>query len=304
VAFTVNTALAFRLGFDWQAFYDPEWLDHAEATDAKTVTFYFKRAPDVATWQYGALQGPVVQKKFWMARVAEAEALLAPANSPRQIELLKERITELQQRVDTLRRESVTATGEQAREIQVDLLHREQDLGQTYGDLGRAQDAFDNSMHAARTALYALDASGEPTLGNWMPAGKQGDTWINEANAARPFAAPHFDRAIYQFYAEEESAFAALETGDVNAVLEPRGLSLEAMRRVDRAELWANPSSSVQLLVINPSRKVLAEGALRRALSCAVDRETRAAELNATPLDHFVLPDNQDWFSPRADELR
>jgi hypothetical protein len=32
---------------------------------------------------------------------------------------------------------------------------------------------------------------------------------------AAPFAALHFDRAIYQFFADDESAFAAPENGDV-----------------------------------------------------------------------------------------
>ena len=82
VAFTVNTALSFRLGFDWHAYYDPDWLDHAEAVDAHTVKFYFKRAPNVAAWQYGALQGPVVQEKYWAPKVAEASTLLPPDEQP------------------------------------------------------------------------------------------------------------------------------------------------------------------------------------------------------------------------------
>ena len=36
VAFTINTALEFELGFDWRDYYDPALLDHAEAVTADT----------------------------------------------------------------------------------------------------------------------------------------------------------------------------------------------------------------------------------------------------------------------------
>ena len=44
VAFTVNTSLSFRLGFDWKAYYDFDVLAHAEAVDALTVRFHFIHA--------------------------------------------------------------------------------------------------------------------------------------------------------------------------------------------------------------------------------------------------------------------
>ena len=76
VAFTVNTALAFELGYDWSAYYPREYLDHAEAVDPSTVKFFFKQKPNVGVWQYGMLQGPVVQKAFWESTVNDAAKLL------------------------------------------------------------------------------------------------------------------------------------------------------------------------------------------------------------------------------------
>jgi len=65
VAFTVNTVLSFQLGFDWHDFYNPDFIDHAEALDSHTVKFYLKKQPNVGVWQYGALQGPIVQEAYW-----------------------------------------------------------------------------------------------------------------------------------------------------------------------------------------------------------------------------------------------
>lgn len=84
--FTINTSLGFGLGFDWHAFYDPDWLDHASAPNPNTVKFYFRRAPNVAVWQYGALQGPIVQKKYWASRIEKATALLPSAESTARVE--------------------------------------------------------------------------------------------------------------------------------------------------------------------------------------------------------------------------
>jgi len=81
VAFTVNTALSFQLGFDWHDFYNPDYLDHADAVDAHTVKFFFKKQPNVGVWQYGALQGPVVQKAYWSSKIASSLALL-PTSIP------------------------------------------------------------------------------------------------------------------------------------------------------------------------------------------------------------------------------
>ena len=80
VVFTVNTVLSFQLGFDWRDFYNPDYLDHVEKVDAYTVKFFFKKQPNVGVWQYGILQGPIVQKAYWLPKIAASIALL-PSNN-------------------------------------------------------------------------------------------------------------------------------------------------------------------------------------------------------------------------------
>ncbi len=157
VAFTVNTALSFQLGFDWHSYYDPSILDHAEALDAHTVEFYFRQAPSVAAWQYGALQGPIVQKKYWSPKIADATALLPPADSEFQMALLQDRVDQLQKQVGVIIADGLTATGNEAHQLQGTLLRKQGDLDEARNNLSKAETAVDASLEAARQALYTLE---------------------------------------------------------------------------------------------------------------------------------------------------
>ncbi len=141
VAFTVNTALAFQLGFDWHDYYNPDWLDHAEALDAHTVKFYFKKMPNVGVWQYGALQGPVVQKAYWYPKVADSVALLPSANLRSNMETLKTQVDQLQKRVDSIIQAIAlpTTTKDEARQMQLGLTHQQGDLSKAINELSKAQ---------------------------------------------------------------------------------------------------------------------------------------------------------------------
>ncbi len=301
VAFTVNTVLSFQLGFDWRSYYDPAWLDHAEALDAHTVKFVFKRAPNVAVWQYGALQGPIVQKAYWQPRLAEASALLPPAASLRQIEFLTTQAAGLQRSVDALLASGATATGEQARQLQLQLQSQQGDLTQARNQLAKAQSSFDASMQAARTALYALDASAEPTLGTWLPGGQRDGAWVNKDNPSHPFTTPGFDRALYMLYPDQAAAVAALEQGAVDAVLDPRGISPAARTALGPgAALAQNATRVAYFLIVNPAKPELADPALRRALFCSISRAALAGSLDATPLVSLLGQADPVWSNPEA----
>lgn len=298
VVFTVTTALAFRLGFDWRAFYDPAYLDHAQAVDAHTVKFYFKQPPSVAQWQYGVLQGPIVQKQYWSLRLAEGLSLLPGPAEQSQIDSLNKQVADLQKSVNSLITAGEAATGEQARQLQAQLQNQQGNLDGARNDLAKAQADVDAAMQSARQALYAEDGTGEPTLGTWTPASNAEGLWANSANPSHPFASPNFDRAVYALYADEAAALAALKDGQVNAVLEPNGLSSPAAaQQIPGAKLLSSQDSSARFLVINPANKALSDPALRRALFCSIDRAALARALGAVPLLAFI-PDQSSPFDP------
>ena len=72
VAFTVNTALEFKLPGNWAADVDPDFVERAEAKDDHTVKFYFKERPGLARWEYGLSQALIVAKHYWEPVVVEA----------------------------------------------------------------------------------------------------------------------------------------------------------------------------------------------------------------------------------------
>ncbi len=304
VAFTVNTALSFQLGFDWRAYYDPAWFDHAEALNAHLVKFFFKKVPNVAVWQYGALQGPVVQKSYWAPKLTDSSALLPTPADLAKIESLSTQEANLQKSIHDLIAAGAAATGEAARQLQAQLRNQQSNLDGVRNDLAKSQGAVDASMNAARQSLYSVEAFGEPTLGTWIPAGQSGSTWTNTANPSHPFGAPNFDRAVYTLYSSEYAAFTALRNGDVNSILENNGVSPDLTVSIFNAHLGVtdNRSSSAYFLVINPAGPGMTDATIRRALFCSIARAGFARQLEVLPLVSFVL-DNSFWTSTAANGI-
>ena len=235
VAFTVDTAVSFQLGFDWHDFYNPDFIDHAEAADAHTVKFYFKKQPNVGMWQYGALQGLIVQKTYWSSKVLASAALLPSNDLVPQIALLTTQVIEIQSKINELNATLavLSATSSGYLQTTADIKGLQANLNQTNTALAKAQSQYDSAMDAARQSLYALDNANEPTLGDWIPAGKENGAWINKVNPAHPFNTPRFDSASYESYSSEDDAIKAFQNKDVNLILSSVGISSASQNKLD-----------------------------------------------------------------------
>jgi ABC-type transport system substrate-binding protein len=303
VAFTVNTVLSFQLGFDWQDYYNPDWLDHVEALDANTVKFYFKKMPNAAVWQFGALQGPVVQKAYWAPRIADSAALLPSADFRSQIESLTTKEFDLQNQVIALQTTLATATGDEAKQAQTSLIHQQGDLDKAINDLTKAQAALDTAMKAARTMLYSLGDQDEPHLGAWVY--KTSGTGIieNDANPKYPIEQPVINRAIYRIYPTEAAAFNAYSSGEVDAILIPGGLSLQNLAgNAAPQTVMKSPNHNLRFLVFNPLSSALNDAAIHQALACVIAQEELAGRLNGEvePLEAYVLSSETPWSNTNA----
>jgi peptide/nickel transport system substrate-binding protein len=303
VAFTVNTVLSFQLGFDWHDYYNPDWLDHAEAVDAHAVKFYFKKTPNVAVWHYSALQGPVLQKAYWAPRIADSTALLPSADLHSQIDALKIKVSDLQTRVDALNATLATETGDAARQTQAGIIHQKGDLDKAINDLSKVQTVFDAAMKAGRAMLYSLDDRNEPRLGEWNYKASGNNFVENEANLKYPLGQQGMNQITYHIYPTEAVALTAYSNGEVDAILLPGGLS--------SASLAVNPSlktvmkssgHSLRFLVINPLFGALNDPAFHQALACVIDQEELAGRLNGQvePLESYVLPTESPWINQDA----
>jgi peptide/nickel transport system substrate-binding protein len=297
VAFTVNTVLQFQLGFDWQDYYNPRWLDHVEALQPGTIKFFFKQQPNAGVWQYGALQGPIVEKKYWAPKVAKAADLLPSDSMLADIEALKSKMADLQSRVSALYEEAATAQGEEARQVQADLKRQQGNLDQATNDLGKTQTEYDAAVTAARSALYALSDAAEPHLGRWLPSTGTGagGAIVNEANAAFPGPGPAFDRAVYRTYPTRAAADVALSRGQVNAVLDPQAGSSGAAK--DSGNM-TSPTRALRFVVFNTRSGPFKDANLREALACILDQDALASQLQGQgiALTSFTTP-GADWWT-------
>ncbi len=269
IAFTVNTALAFELGFDWSAYYSPEVIARVETVDASAVKFYFKQQPNVAGWQYGALQGPIVQKAFWESRIANSVSLLPDDASRAEIDQARQYLVRVQRDVDdlTARVTTLRINGQEDRQLEGELAKRTSELGFAQNNLNKFLEGYLSTIETAKVSLYAVNDEAEPTLGIWMPVDMSNGKWVNEANPDFPFAQPNFDRAVYTIFADEETAFSAFANGDVDVILSQNDLGQQS------SSVTASPTSSNRFLVFNPDRAFLFNVNLRKALSCVIDMQ-------------------------------
>jgi peptide/nickel transport system substrate-binding protein len=308
VLFTVQTALAFELTFDWKTFYNPIWLDYAEALDAHTVKFYFKQKPNVAIWQYGILQAPLVQKAFWESKVSESAAYLPDeglrvqiTDTQSKLALLQGAIAEMHALMLTLKK-----NGPDYRKAEAVLKRNQGDLDAANNLMAQLQDDYASRLDAAQTALFSLDHSAEPTLGVWVAGGTQANTVTNTANPAFPFGAPHFYRAVYKFYPTESEAVAAFQNDEVDSILSPDGISSEtavSLAKDASIKVVSTQQNSARFLVFNHARFIFSEPAFRSALDCVIDRDVLVGKYldgAAMPMDTFVLPGAGFWYNADA----
>ena len=288
VAFTVNTVLAFELGYDWGAYYPREYLDHAEAVDSVTVKFVFKQKPDVSVWQYGALQGPIVQKAFWESTIKDAAKLLPNDTLQTGIDKAHVDLTTAQANFAEVSAQvlALKQSGKQNRKLDGDLLSMQSEVTYAQNSLNKLLEDYAAQVKSAQEALYAVNDNKEPTLGAWMPAMEKNGAWVNQVNPDFPFGTPNFDRATYRFFEDEKTAMTAFQNGEVDFILSPDGISS------DVPDARYTSSNSARFLVFNPLNDYLADPVFRSAFSCMIDRNMLATDVlqnKATPLDSFVL---------------
>lgn len=284
VAFTANTALAFRLGLDWRSAYNPDRLDRAEAVDDLTVKFYFKGPINVGDWQYGLLQGPILSQVFWLPKLTDASVLLPNADLLKSLEDAKARAVELQGFIEADNAQLLKSipNSTQANELKARIQRHQDDLNAANSEIAKLQDEVDSALTAARAALYALPDAGEPTFGPFLRPGKSGETFTRSINPLYPFEKPNYERAVYILYADLDAASKAFQSGEVDVVLGLRGAA-----QAPAAPSY--PTSSARFLVFNPNKTVLADPAFRAALACMIDTN-KLLSGQEWVYEGFVLP--------------
>jgi len=308
VAFTVNTALQFRLGLDWQRAYNPDILDHAEALNQTAVKFYFKARPTVADWQYGVLLGPIVNRAYWQPRIAYAVGLLPDETMLPTILKLEDELASMQAEMDRLTLSlnttlpASTAYVETLRAIN----NLQNDLNSVYNQLQKNRGEYETKLAEARTYLFEIISDKEPTLGAWKFSKRTTNVLENQVNLGAPSVQPWFDSVKYISYPSESAAIEALRSADVDILILPDGLSPNGLAQLGvnpEITLSRNITRSARFLAFNQANPYLADPILRQALACVLDPDALIEELggNAAPLSRFVLDEfwqNKDLSLP------
>jgi len=298
VVFTVNTALQFRLGLNWQRAYNPDVLDRAEVLNRTVVKFYFKTRPTVADWQYGVLQGPIVNRAYWQPRIANVVSLLPDETLLQTILELEGELAQMHADVDTLNLSLNTMAPGSAiyTEISRNAQNLQDDLNSVYNKLTKNRSEYETKLAEARGFLFELANTNEPTLGPWKFASSIEERFENQVNFDSPFGDPWFDSVRYITYPNQSAAVRALENDEVDIILEPGNISSGVVPQLEnRSEiiLSRNATRSARFLAFNHNNPYLADPVLHRALACMINPQALVEELggDAAPLPGFVVDD-------------
>jgi ABC-type transport system substrate-binding protein len=298
VVFTINTVLQFRLGLNWKQFYDPDVLDHAEALDKFNVKLYFKSHPTISDWQYGVLQGPIINRAFWQPRILDAVNLLPDASLQNSIHELEAELAEMQAELDGLNIALTVASPEGVPDEDTvqKANHLENNLVGVKNTLEKKRAELDSKLADARAALFMVENDKEPTLGPWKFSSRSEGWYENQANFGTPFGNPWFDYVRYISYPDESSAVNALVNNKVDLVLTQAGLSAESVSRLKdypEISLIRNLTRSGRFLAFNHADSYLADPVLHQALACMLDPALLVNSLgsDASPLSAYVLDD-------------
>jgi ABC-type transport system substrate-binding protein len=170
------------------------------------------------------------------------------------------------------------------------------DLNSVYNKLAKNRSEYETKLAEARTSLFELANANEPTLGPWKYASSIEESFENKANFGTPFGDPWFDNVRYITYPGEAAAVRALESDEVDIILEPEGLSPSAVSQLGNNPeimLNRNMTRSARFLVFNHANPYLADPAIHRALACMIDPQALAKNLggDVASLPGFVLDD-------------
>jgi peptide/nickel transport system substrate-binding protein len=287
VAFSANTALQFKLGLNWQSAYNPDFLDRVEAVDAQTVKFYFTQMPGLAVWQYGALQGPIVNKTYWESKVADAVAMLPGAD------------------VDPASEDYTTKLADA-----VDALHKLSNDGEpVFGpwklnrwEVGAFADNAVNPDDFLIGTVVEEFANGayKETYPDGTDFTAYGDATGDKVLEYK--TGPYFDSALYTLY-DQDAAVLALRNNDVDFILNPSGLSQGFVAQLSgdsNIKVVTNKQNGFRYLAFNQNRPYLADVALHQALACVIDSDFITQKLlqgQAEAAYTLVPPGNGFWFN-------
>lgn len=127
------------------------------------------------------------------------------------------------------------------------------------------------------------------------------------ARANQGYGEASFTHVRYQVFPDEAAAAKALQAGEIDTILSPRGLqatTVEALGSIEGLAVETSPSNAVRYLGFNLTRTPMSSPAFRQAVATLIDREAAIARVQLDAEAAFtMLPSaNASWYDPESAE--
>ena len=293
VAFTANTALELKLTDNWEAAYDPEYLDHVEAVDKYTVKFYFKKKPGLSRWQFGAAMGPILPKHYWESVVQDAKKAL--------------------EGVDPKDEEAYNKALEDARKTLYSYVPEGQPSGGGFVFSKWEKGAFaemtrnDNWAFKGQHIVEYKNGAYYEEVPGWYEFCAYGD--CSGDTVLDYTIGPYVPSVLFNLYGTQDAAVLALQKGEVDFLLNPLGLQVGLAQQLEGAggfKVIRNPSNGFRYLGFNFERHPQDIKEFREAVAYLIDKEfitQRLLQNAALPVYTLVPEGNSFWFNPDVPKI-
>lgn len=294
-AFTGNTVLQLQLPGNWTGYFDWNYIERIEAPDDTTVKLYYKAEPGIATYEWGALQAPIMQEAYWAPVVEQARAAVGALTPPADSASDEEKAA--------FEARTVEALNELYNHEPVD-----EPTAAGWAQGSREPGAFiENSANpdffqsGAQVSVYANGAYQELGEGYEIAVGDP----VSQQIAAYTVG-PHTPATVYTVYGSQDAAILALKNGEIDYILNPIGLQSGLRAQVENQpgiSVLENPVNGYRYLGFNMRRKPMDSLAFRQAVATLIDKEfvtKNVLQGAAFPMETFIPEANAAWYEPEV----
>lgn len=296
VAFTLNTALRFGLvGGNWSAWADADYLHAVEAVDDLTVKFVYASKPGLARHEWGTLLASIAAEHYWQPLVEAA--LEGITGLERPAAGADDAIWEAYQARQAEAAEKLYALADKNEPVAGAFVFSKEEPGsfieltanKNYFFSGVTFTGFENGAYQeAKPKGYSFAAYGTP----------EGEKTFEYKSG------PFVSKTVYSVYSDLNAAVLALQSGEIDILLNPQGLPgglAESVERDPNLAVVKNESVAFRFLAFNTRRDPMKDAAFRQAAATLLDREFLTDSIlqgAAFPLHSFVPEANTAWYKP------
>ncbi len=296
VAFTLNTALRFGLaGGNWSAWADADYLRAVEAPDDLTVKFIYTSKPGMARHDWGTLLASIAAEHYWEPLIGEALKGMTVLDRPAAgaddaaWEAYQARQAEAAEKLYAIDDKNEPVAGAFVFSKEEPGSFIELAANKNYFFSGVTFTGFENGAYREEKPKgYSFTAFGTPE-GTRIFAYKSG---------------PNVSKTVYSVYGDLNAAVLALQSGDIDILLNPQGLPkglAESVADDPNLTMVKNESVAFRFLAFNTRREPMKDDAFRQAVATLLDREFLTDTILqgvAYPIHSFVPEANAAWYKP------